>query len=312
MSVFDRLRSTLARARDALGERLRAALAAGPGPEAYEQLEEALILADVGARTAGALIEELRREATRRGAADARALRALLAELLLGRLPPPEPLRVEPGRLNVLVLVGVNGSGKTTTAAKLARWLQSRGFTPLLAAADTFRAAAAEQLAAWGSRLGVDVVRQQPGADPGAVAFDALAAARARGADAVVVDTAGRLHTRGNLMEELKKVVRVVGRQEPGAPHEVLLVLDATTGQNGLVQARAFTEAVGVTGLVLTKLDSTARAGIVVAIRQELGLPVKLAGVGEGPDDLIPFDPAAFVAALLGEPGALDGVAGPA
>lgn len=301
MSLAARLRERLERARLALGERLRAALAGGASPAAFEQLEEALILADVGARTAAQLVEELRAEARRRGAADEAELRALLKELVRRRLRDREPLRVAPGRLNVVVLVGVNGSGKTTTAARLARYLQREGYAPLLCAADTFRAAAAEQLEEWARRLGVEVVRQQPGADPAAVTFDALQAARARGRDAVLVDTAGRLHTRVNLMEELKKVVRVIARQEEGAPHEVLLCLDATTGQNGLQQARAFAEAVGVTGLVLTKLDSTARAGIVVAVSDELGLSVKFAGVGEGPDDLVPFDPDAFAAALVGE-----------
>jgi fused signal recognition particle receptor len=204
----------------------------------------------------------------------------------------------------VVLAVGVNGVGKTTTIAKMARRLAQAGRRPLLVAGDTFRAAAIEQLQVWADRLEVPIVRQRHGADPASVAFDGIAAAKARGTDVVLIDTAGRLHTKSNLMEELRKVKRVVGRELPGAPHEVLLVLDATVGQNALAQARQFHEAVGVTGLVLTKLDGTARGGIVVAIAEELKIPVRLVGVGEGVEDLQDFNPEAFVAALFGEPAA--------
>ena len=208
-------------------------------------------------------------------------------------------LQVEAGEPNVWMFVGVNGVGKTTTVAKLARREQAEGHRVLLAAADTFRAAAAEQLGTWADRLGVELVRGQEGADPGSVVFDAMDAAASRGVDLVLVDTAGRLHTKVNLMEELKKLRRIVERR-PGALREVLLVLDATTGQNGLTQAREFTDAVEITGVVLTKLDGTAKGGVVLAIEHELGVPVKLVGIGEGAEDLIPFDPGEFAAALVG------------
>jgi len=200
------------------------------------------------------------------------------------------------------LVVGVNGVGKTTTIAKVAQRLVQAGRRPLLVAGDTFRAAAIEQLQVWADRLGVAIVRQRHGADPASVAFDGIAAAKARGVDVVLIDTAGRLHTKSNLMDELRKVKRVIGRELPGAPHEVLLVLDATVGQNALAQVRQFHEAVGVTGLVLTKLDGTARGGIVVAIAEEFNIPVRLVGVGEGVEDLQDFNPEAFVAALLGQP----------
>ncbi len=199
-----------------------------------------------------------------------------------------------------MLVVGVNGSGKTTTCGKLAWRLQQEGHTVVLGAGDTFRAAAIEQLERWGQRIGAPVVSQGPGADPSAVAFDAVKAAQARGAEILIVDTAGRLHTKSNLMAELAKVKRVIGRQYPGAPHEVLLVLDATTGQNGIAQARVFNEALGLTGLVLTKLDGTAKGGIVIRIYREVGVPIKLVATGEKPDDLAAFDPDAYVDALVG------------
>ena len=211
------------------------------------------------------------------------------------------PLTLAPSPPTVVLMVGVNGTGKTTTAAKLAHRLKGDGRRVLLAAADTFRAAAAEQLGIWAQRAGVDLVRHDSGGDPAAVVFDAVSAARARGTDVVICDTAGRLHNKANLMAELQKMVRVAARACPGAPHEVLLVLDASTGQNALIQARVFTEAVSVTGLILTKLDTTARGGIVLAVRRELGLPILFIGVGEGLDDLRPFDPPDFAAAVLGE-----------
>ncbi len=297
-----RLRAGLGRAR----EGLLGAIASAVGTRrvldaaALEGLEDALLGADVGVLDAEALIERLR-EAAARERLDAdgvpERLRLEIAERLRGAV---RPLRRAGEPPTVVLLVGVNGTGKTTTAAKLAHRLKADGDRVLLAAADTFRAAAAEQLAVWAGRVGVDLVRHAPGGDPAAVVFDAVAAGRARAMDFVLCDTAGRLQNKANLMAELQKMTRVAGRACPGAPHEVLLVLDAGTGRNGLQQARVFTETVAVTGLVLTKLDTTARGGIVLAVHRELGLPILYAGVGEGLDDLRPFDPDAFAAALLG------------
>ena len=268
--------------------------------EAWEDLEETLLLADVGVPTTTRLLDALRTRAHRDGLRDADALAPLLeAEITAAFDHPDRALHAEPGRPNVWLLVGVNGVGKTTTAAKLARRERDAGRRVLLVAADTFRAAAADQLAAWGERLGVDVLRGQEGGDPASVVFDAVQSAQARGVDVVLVDTAGRLHTKRNLMEELAKIRRIVERF-PDALAEVLLVLDATTGQNGLAQAREFAGAVGVTGVVLAKLDGTARGGIVLAVESELGAPVKLVGVGETADDLVAFEPADFAAALVG------------
>ncbi len=269
--------------------------------ETWDELEETLLLADVGVPTTTRLLDGVRARARRAGVGDADGLTPLLEAEITDELHDhaDRTLHAEPGRVNVWLLVGVNGVGKTTTAAKLARHHHAAGERVLLVAADTFRAAAADQLAEWGTRLGVDVLRGQEGGDPASVVFDAVQAAQARDVDLVLVDTAGRLHTKTNLMEELKKVRRIVERF-PGALTEVLLVLDATTGQNGLTQARQFTDAVGVTGVVLTKLDGTAKGGIVLAIEAELGVPVKLAGVGEQADDLLPFEPAEFAAALVG------------
>ena len=297
-----RFRDRLGRSRAALSRGLAGLLARGTGDDAaWDELEEALLAADVGVATTGELIERLRARA-QAGDADLREL--LRAELLdaVGGADRSLALDLvpEPERPGIVLVVGVNGTGKTTTCGKLALALAEEGKRTVLAAADTFRAAATEQLTLWGERVGAQVVRHQQGADPAAVAFDALASARAKGADVLLVDTAGRLHTKTNLMEELKKVRRVLER-EGGSVREVLLVLDATTGQNGLAQARQFTDAVGVTGLVLTKLDGTAKGGIVVAVQRELGLPVKLVGLGEGEHDLAPFDPEAFVDALLAE-----------
>jgi fused signal recognition particle receptor len=256
-------------------------------------------------RTSQKLIEFLQTELGRKDRGDpSRMLEALKDKIegMLGVEAPP--LQVESSQPFVILVVGVNGTGKTTTIAKLAHAMKQDGQRVLLAAGDTFRAAAVEQLTMWAGRIGIPIIKQGTGADPAAVAFDAVAAAEARGVDAVILDTAGRLHTKANLMEELRKIHRVVARKLPGAPHEVLLCLDATTGQNGIVQAREFHAAMGVTGLVLTKLDGTARGGVVVAIAADLGLPVAYVGVGEGIDDLIPFDPQAFVEALFtSEPG---------
>jgi fused signal recognition particle receptor len=300
-----RFRERLGRSRAAISQGLSGLLSRGvQDEEAWEELEEALLSADVGVATTTRLVERLR-ERARAQRPGATELRGLLREELLAAVGDQDrtlalDLLDERQRPGVVLIVGVNGTGKTTTAGKLALALSEEGKQVVMAAADTFRAAATEQLVLWGERVGAQVVRQQAGADPAAVAFDGLASARAKGADVLLVDTAGRLHTKTNLMEELRKVRRVLER-EGGNIREVLLVLDATTGQNGLVQARQFTEAVGVTGLVLTKLDGTAKGGIVVAVQRELGIPVKLVGLGEGSHDLAPFDPEAFVDALLAD-----------
>lgn len=267
-----------------------------------ESLEEALLEADVGAETAALLTDAVRKRAGSGERADLASLREMLVaevEGILARAPRTAPSSEVP--LEVVFLVGVNGSGKTTTTAKLAAREVEAGRTVLLAAADTFRAGAIEQLEIWAARLGVPIVRHKEGADPSAVLFDALAAARSRGVRKLLVDTAGRLHTKKNLMEELAKMRRIAGREVPGAPHQVLLVLDATTGMNGLAQARRFVEGAGATGVVLTKLDGSARGGIVLAIYRELALPVVFVGVGESADDLVPFDPADYARALLEE-----------
>jgi fused signal recognition particle receptor len=264
-----------------------------------EALEDLLLQADLGLDTAEGFVARVQDQARRGRLSDGDARRALGAHLREALAGAGAPLALN-ARPTVLLVVGVNGSGKTTTCGKLAWRLAQDGRVVVLAAADTFRAAAIEQLQRWGERLGVPVVTQGPGADPSAVAFDAVKAAQARGADALIVDTAGRLHTKTNLMAELGKVKRVIGRQGPGAPHETLLVLDATTGQNGIAQARLFHAALGLSGLVLTKLDGTAKGGIVVRIYRELGLPIKLVAAGEKPEDLAAFDPEAFVTALVG------------
>jgi fused signal recognition particle receptor len=267
--------------------------------EAWDSIEEALLVADVGVPTTSRLLDELRARATAARVDNPEQLVTLLRNEIVDDLSGVDRfLRHAPDGPTVWLFVGVNGTGKTTTIAKLARREIDEGRPALLAAADTFRAAAADQLAHWAERVGADVVRGQEGADPGSVVFDAVDAAAGRGAGVVLVDTAGRMHTKVNLMEELKKIRRIAERA-PGAPQEVLLVIDATTGQNGLAQARQFAEAVGVTGVVLTKLDGTAKGGIVLAIEVDLGIPVKLVGVGEAPEDLVPFDPAEFVGALF-------------
>ena len=292
--LFARLRDSLGKSRRALTEEL--ALASfDPAEEAsWERLEEALIAADVGVPATAELVQRL--EA--RG--DAADLGAALQEEIARMLG--DPGRLELGaRPSVMLVVGVNGTGKTTTIGKLASRLQEHGRSVLVAAADTFRAAAEEQLEIWAQRAGADFVGSERGGDPAAVAFDAIAAAESRGRDVVVVDTAGRLHTQANLMEELTKVRRVIGQRLEGAPHETLLVVDATTGQNGLQQARLFGQAVEVSGIALTKLDGSAKGGIAIAIAHELGLPVKLIGIGEGLDDLRPFDSDEFARALVGE-----------
>ncbi|HEY6730449.1 MAG TPA: signal recognition particle-docking protein FtsY [Solirubrobacterales bacterium] len=301
--VFKRLRESLSKSRQALTEEISASLFDRIDDETWELLEEALILADVGAPTTAAVVERLEHE-VESGAvpADGVAVRDRLIEILAevattGRAPID--LSAEPA---ILMMVGVNGTGKTTTIGKIAWHLSKEmGLTVVMAAADTYRAAAAEQLETWAERAGAELVRGEEGADPGAVAYDAINAARARDADVVIVDTAGRLHTQANLMEELAKVCRVIQKQIPDAPHETLISIDATTGQNGLRQAKVFSEAVDVDGVVLTKLDGTARGGIALAIASDLGIPVKLIGVGETLEDLRPFDPSDYAKALLAE-----------
>jgi fused signal recognition particle receptor len=300
-SLADRFRQGLRRTREVMDTGLDTLLLGGrPVDEAaLDDLEEALVAADLGAATATAFVERLREEGRERGAITGQQVKALLATFLGETLAGASaPLDLS-GRPSVVLLLGVNGAGKTTTAGKLAAMLRAEGRQVLLAAADTFRAAAIEQLEAWGRRAQVDVIRQGAGADPAAVVFDAVRAAGARQADVLLVDTAGRLHTKSNLMDELVKLKKVVSRQVPGAPHETLMVLEAPTGQNGLAQARLFHEAVGLSGLILTKLDGTAKGGIAVRIYQELKLPIKLVGVGEQIDDLQPFDPKLFVDALV-------------
>ncbi|MDF2814164.1 MAG: cell division protein FtsY [Paenibacillus sp.] len=269
--------------------------------EFYEELEEILIASDVGVNTVVKLIEELRTEVRKRKIEQAADLQPILSEKLVGLLKSDKNTglrRAESGP-TVILFVGVNGVGKTTTIGKLAHRYKQEGLQVLLAAGDTFRAAAIDQLEVWGKRVGVDVIKQQPGSDPAAVMYDAIKAAKTRGADILLCDTAGRLQNKSNLMDELNKIYRVIGREIPEAPHEVLLVIDATTGQNALSQAKLFGEKTGVTGLVLTKLDSTAKGGIVIAIRQELDIPVKLVGLGEKMDDMQDFDSDQFVHALF-------------
>ncbi len=293
-----RLLQGLARTRAGLAA-VVAGSGAAPPEEWLERLSEALLAADVGPARVDRLVELLRERARREGL-DAAGLRAALrCELcaLVGD-SPHEPAR---GRPHVVFVVGVNGSGKTTTVGKLAARERAEGRRVVVAAADTFRAAAIEQLQRWAERAGAQLVKHREGADAAAVIFDALRAAKARGADTVLADTAGRLHTKRHLMAELEKLVRVAGREVPGAPHEVLLVLDATTGQNALAQAREFSRIAPLTGLVLAKLDGTAKGGAALAIREELGLPIRYVGVGEAEEDLVPFDAQTFVGALLGE-----------
>jgi fused signal recognition particle receptor len=297
--VFARWRAGLARSSRAAFGRLADLLRATElGEEVWEGLEGLLIQADLGLDTTGAVIECLRALVRTRGLTRASELRSLLEEELRRRLDPPPAVDLT-ARPAVVLLVGVNGSGKTTTAAKLGCRFAGEGRRVLMVGADTFRAAAVDQLQVWADRLGLPIVAGQMGADPGAVVFDAIGSAAARGYDLLLVDTAGRLHTRYNLMEELKKVHRVAAKAAPGAPHAVWLVLDATTGQNALAQARAFTEAVGVTGVILAKLDTSARGGMAFAVQAELGLPILFVGLGEKPEDLAPFDPDAFVAGVL-------------
>jgi fused signal recognition particle receptor len=301
-SLGERVRQGLRRTRELMDEGLGAVLAiARPVDEAMlEELEETLIAADLGPAAAGAFVKRVQDEIRRGRAVTTQDVRASLHRFLEDSLAAAVPLALD-AHPTVILMLGVNGAGKTTSTAKMAASLKADGRRVLMAAADTFRAAAIEQLQEWGRRIDVEVIHQAPGADPAAVVFDAVKAATSRDVDVLLVDTAGRLHTKSNLMDELAKLKRVLGRQLPGAPHESLMVLEAPTGQNGLEQARMFHAAVGLTGLVLTKLDGTAKGGIAVRIHQELAIPIKLVGVGEQIDDLQAFDPKTFVDALLGE-----------
>jgi fused signal recognition particle receptor len=292
------LAAGIERSRGGFMARLKGILGRGdPDEQTWEEVEETLIAGDVGAALALEVVERARRR--RDGGGPVAAVRSELAALLVEREPDWAPHRAGPGSPAIILVVGVNGTGKTTTIGKLAFRYRAEGQVVLLAAGDTFRAAAIEQLRAWGERAGAQVVAHAPGADPSAVVYDAVDAAVARHVDVLIADTAGRLHTKSNLMDELAKMRRVIDRRLPGASPEVLFVLDATTGQNGLAQAKAFHESTGLTGIILTKLDSTAKGGIVFAIEQALGVPVRFVGVGERVGDLLPFDPAAFVGALF-------------
>lgn len=300
--LLERLKAGIQKTRAGLMEKIEDAVSGRKEIDAdvLEELEYALITADIGAKTTAEILELIRQRVERHQVGDIAELKSLIREQLLEILQAterPVPLVKDPPA--VMMVVGVNGAGKTTSIGKLTRRLQSEGRSVLLCAADTFRAAAIEQLEIWAERTGAGLIRQQPGSDPSAVLFDALQAAKARKVDYVIVDTAGRLHTKTNLMAELEKMRRTAARVIPEAPHEVLLVIEATTGQNGLEQARKFTESSAVTGIILTKLDGTAKGGVVVAISRELNLPIRYVGVGEQLDDLLPFEPENFVASLF-------------
>ncbi|MCU1273686.1 MAG: signal recognition particle-docking protein FtsY [Bryobacterales bacterium] len=301
-TLLERLKSGVEKTRAGLVSRLEDALAGKKEIDAdlLDELEYTLISADIGVNTTNEILERIRQQVDRKLVGDVAELRGLIRQHLLEILQSterPVPHVDEPPA--VVMVVGVNGAGKTTSIGKLAHRYKAEGRTVLLCAADTFRAAAIEQLEIWGERTATDVVRQKPGADPSAVLFDAVHAARSRKTDYVIVDTAGRLQTKANLMAELEKMRRTASRVIPGAPHEVLLVLDATTGQNGLEQARRFTETSGVTGIILAKLDGTAKGGVVIAIARELNLPIRYVGIGEKVDDLLPFDPEKFIQSLF-------------
>jgi fused signal recognition particle receptor len=300
MGLFDRLKQGLTKTKQGFVEKVESIFRGKAiDNETLEELEEALILADIGAGSASEIVEHLREKARKGEFNEADSVRDFLKKEMSSLLGSGQKLVPFGEKPFVILTVGVNGAGKTTTIGKLASRFRDQGYSVLLAAGDTFRAAAIEQLEIWGKRTDAQVVKHQSGSDPSAVAFDAIEAAKARGIDIVIIDTAGRLHTKSPLMEELKKVRRVCDKALQGAPHEVLLVVDATNGQNALKQAQFFNEAVGVTAIALTKLDGTAKGGIVFAIKKELNLPVKLIGVGEGVDDLQDFEPAEFVKALF-------------
>ena len=300
MGFFQKISQGLKKTRDSFLNPLNSLLRSFTkiDEELFEELEEILIMADVGASTSARICEELRRRVKETGTTDPTAVRDLLSAIVADMLAGGQDMQVNT-RPSVVLVIGVNGVGKTTTIGKLAARYRAEGKKVVLAAADTFRAAAIEQLEIWAERAGADFVHHAEGSDPAAVVFDAIGAAKARGADMVICDTAGRLHNKKNLMEELAKIARVIDRELPGADKEVLLVLDATTGQNAVNQAREFKNAAGITGIVLTKLDGTARGGVVLAIREDLDVPVKFIGVGEGVDDLQPFDPMEFTKGIF-------------
>ena len=299
MGFFDKIKAGLTRTKENIGHSLDNLFAGELDDDFYDELEETLILGDMGVETTMKAVEQLRSRVKAEKIKTADQARDCLRDILCQLLEVGDPaLRLE-GSPAVALFIGVNGVGKTTTIGKLAARLKGEGKRVLMAAGDTFRAAAADQLEIWSERSGVELVRQHEGADPAAVVFDALSAAKARGADVVLIDTAGRLHNKQNLMNELNKISRVIDREAPGAPRETLLVLDATTGQNGLIQAKQFQESAGLTGIILTKLDGSAKGGIVVAIADTLQVPVKFVGVGEGIDDLMPFEARSFVEALI-------------
>lgn len=301
-NLLEKLKAGIQKTRSGLVDRLEEVISGKKEIDAdlIEELEYTLITADLGVRTVADIIEEIRARVDRKQAGDADEIRSLIRQRLLEILRASErPIHVVAAPPAVILMVGINGAGKTTTIGKLTNRFVGQGRQVLLCAADTFRAAAVEQLQIWAERNGVAMIRQAQGADPSAVVFDALNAAKARKVDYVIVDTAGRLHTKDNLMAELEKMRRTAQRVIPGAPHEVWLVMDATTGQNGLEQARKFTESAGVTGIVLTKLDGTAKGGIVLAIARELNLPIRFIGVGEKLDDLLPFEPEEFIQSLF-------------
>ena len=297
MSFFDKIKAGLKKTRAQLGGAF--ASFTGANDEFYEELEELMIMADIGVETSEDVIEELRARAKEENLRGGEEIRAAVVDILAQKMEAGDPGLKLDTVPSVILVIGVNGVGKTTTIGKLAVQLKSEGKKVLLSAADTFRAAAADQLAIWAQRAGADIVRHEENSDPASVVFDSITAARARGADVIIVDTAGRLHNKSNLMNELNKISRVIDRELPDADRETLLVLDATTGQNGLIQARQFREAAGLTGIVLTKLDGTAKGGIAVAIADQLQLPVKYIGVGEQADDLIRFNGREFVEALF-------------
>ena len=301
MSFFEKIKNGLKKTRTAMASTFGGIFSgfSGANDEFYEELEESMILADMGVETSCKAVELLRQRVREEKLRDAEEIRTALKDILVDMLNVGDTALCLNTRPSVVLVIGVNGVGKTTTIGKLAHSLSSQGKKVLLCAADTFRAAAADQLEIWANRSGVDIVRQHEGADPASVVFDAISAAKARGTDVILCDTAGRLHNKANLMNELGKISRIIGRELPEADKEVLLVLDGTTGQNGLLQARQFKEIAGVTAIALTKLDGTAKGGIVVAVADTLQIPVKYIGVGEQLDDLMPFDARAFIDALI-------------
>ncbi|HAN44020.1 MAG TPA: signal recognition particle-docking protein FtsY [Ruminococcaceae bacterium] len=300
MGFFDKISQGLKKTRDSMVKRVEELVNSFTkiDEDLFEELEETLILADVGVHTSQQICAELRKIIKQRGITDAAQVRGLIKEIIAKMLEGDSGLKIST-KPSVILVIGVNGAGKTTSIGKLAASLKQQGKKVLLAAADTFRAAAIEQLDIWASRAGVEIVKHQEGSDPAAVVYDAIIAGRSRGADVIICDTAGRLHNKKNLMDELSKISRIITREAPDCDKEVLLVLDATTGQNALNQAKQFKEAAGLTGIILTKLDGTARGGVMIGIKQELGIPIKYIGVGEKLDDLRPFNSSEFVNALF-------------